>query len=96
MTNQKEDSSKKRWFLSPYKKPPKSLKWRDAERIIQALGAVFIRQKGSHRYYKRKVENKTYPIIIPTSNDIDGALLRSIIRQTGVGKKKFWEKYFNE
>ena len=96
MTNRKEDLFKKRWSPLAYKKPPKSLKWRDAERTIKALGAVFIRQKGSHRHYKRKVGDQTHPIVIPTSDDIDGALLSNIIRQTGVGRRKFWGIYLGK
>jgi len=77
-----------------YEKPPKSIKWRDAERTIKALGAVHVRDKGDHKHYKRKTKKKTYVIQIPVSNDIDGDLLNSIIRQTGVSKKAFWNAYY--
>lgn len=79
-----------------YEKPPSSIKWRDAVRTVKVLGAVYVRDKGDHKHFKRKTIRGTYPIQIPVSNDIDGDLLKSIIRQTGVSKKEFWKAYRNK
>ncbi len=74
--------------------PPKSITWKDAVKIIESLGAVYVRQKGDHKHYKRKTRDGTYLITIPVDNDICGELLSNIIRQTGVTKKVFWGAYF--
>ncbi len=77
-------------------KPPNSIKWREAEKLVKALGAVPVRQESSHRIYKRKTRDGTFTIVIPLNNDIEGDLLASIIRQTGVSKKVFWKAYLNK
>ena len=77
-------------------KPPKSIHWRDAIRAIELLGGVFVRQKGDHKHYKRSTKKGTYLITIPVYDNIEGDLLRSIIRQSGVKKKYFWMAYNGE
>ena len=74
-------------------KPPRSISWRDAEKAVIALGAVFKRQTGSHKHYVIARRGKKGVVTIPLSNDINGDLLQSIIRQTGVRKKDFWKAY---
>ena len=74
--------------------PPKSIHCKDAVRTIEALGAVFVRQAKGHKHYEILNESGiTFLIDIPKNNDIDGDLLRNIIRQTGVSKKEFWKVF---
>ena len=78
-------------------KPPKSITWKDAIGIIEALGGTFIRQaKGHRRYELLDKAGRTHSVDIPKDNDIDDNLLSSIIQQTGVGKKKFWEAFYKK
>lgn len=88
---------KRWWFQLGYsKKPPNSISWREAVRTVESLGATFIRQESSHLQYKRVTKDGTYLITIPKYSEIYGDVLRSIIRQTGVSKKKFWMMYFGQ
>ncbi|MEW5784385.1 MAG: type II toxin-antitoxin system HicA family toxin [Bacillota bacterium] len=74
--------------------PPKSISWKDAIRTVEVLGAVFVRQAKGHRHYELLDKSGvTHLIDIPKNNDIDGDLLRSIIRQTGVSKDEFWKAF---
>lgn len=74
---------------------PKSLHWRDIAQILIKLCAIHVGDHGDHKKYKRQGENgKWYVITLPTYSDISGGLLDSIIRQTGVSKKIFWNVYF--
>lgn len=45
-------------------------------------------------HYIRKTKNGTYVIQIPQYDDISGSLLKSIIKQSGVSKKIFWDAYY--
>lgn len=63
-----------------------SLKAREAERILQQAGFEFVRQKGSHRMYKRGQQGVTVPW---HSRDLKPGTLRAIIKQSGLSADEF-------
>jgi predicted RNA binding protein YcfA (HicA-like mRNA interferase family) len=77
------------------RKSPASLKWQEVVRIVEKLGAVHERDSGDHKQYVRRSKKGLHTITIPTYDDISGKLLDSIIRQTGVKKKDFWNAYYS-
>ena len=77
------------------RRPPSSLHWRDLIRILEQLGAEYLGDKGDHKRYRLVWEGRAYPITVPTYKDISGDLLASIIHQSGVPKRAFWEVYFD-
>jgi len=78
------------------RRPPKSLNWREIEKILFKLGAVFVGDNGDHKKYKRTDEHGySYVITLPTYSDVFGMVLDSTIRQSGVSKREFWDAYYN-
>jgi len=63
----------------------KSAKPRRIIKILEQKGFRFIRQKGSHRLYKRE----SLRITVPYHNkDLKPGTLRSILRQSGIKKEE--------
>jgi predicted RNA binding protein YcfA (HicA-like mRNA interferase family) len=63
-----------------------SLKPREVVKVLEKLGFVFVRQKGSHRIYVKG----NIGIIIPYHNkDLKKGTLRAIIKQTGLSVEEF-------
>lgn len=72
---------------------PKSLHWKELDRVVKKLGAVYLGNTGDHRKYHRVVDDTTYVIIIPEHKDCYQKLIKSIINQSGVSPKEFWAVY---
>lgn len=69
-----------------------SLKPREAIKVLERYGFVFIRQKGSHRIYI----NKNNAVTIPYHNkDLRKGTLRSIIKQSGLSTEEFLKLFKN-
>ena len=68
------------------KYPPLSPK--QIEQVLKKLGYRYKRQRGDHRIWVMEGKN-TIPV--PLYDEISNWLLSSIIRQSGVSKKKFYE-----
>ena len=75
------------------RRPPSALHWREIVRVLEQLGAEHLGDKGDHKRYRLVRCGKVYPITVPTYKDISGDLLASIISQTGLRKKAFWDIY---
>lgn len=71
------------------------LKARDLIRVLNTLGFVFVRQRGSHAFYLNKVTGRSTIVSIHGGEDIDRSLLRAILREIGVSPKEF-EDAFNK
>jgi predicted RNA binding protein YcfA (HicA-like mRNA interferase family) len=68
--------------------PPKLpfLKPREVIKVLEKLGFVFVRQKGSHRIYVKG----NIGITIPYHNkDLKKGTLRAIIKQAGLSVEEF-------
>jgi predicted RNA binding protein YcfA (HicA-like mRNA interferase family) len=63
-----------------------SLKPKEVIKVLEKLGFVFVRQKGSHRIYVKS----NIGITIPYHNkDLKKGTLRAIIKQTGLSVEEF-------
>ena len=67
----------------------KSIKPRHIIRILEKKGFRFIRQKGSHRLYKKGVLRVTIPY---HKRDLKPSTLQSILKQAGISKEELIEK----
>ena len=63
----------------------KSVKPRQMVKVLEKYGFKFIRQKGSHRLYKKGDIRVTVPI---HNKDLKPGTLQSILRQSGINKKE--------
>lgn len=63
----------------------KSAKPRRIIKVLEEKGFKFIRQKGSHRLYKKGDLRVTVPY---HSKDLKPGTLRSILRQSGIKKEE--------
>ena len=65
-----------------------------ARRIIRRLeknGFIFIHQKGSHRYYLKKKDNKQFLTSVPMHpGDLPVGTIAAIIRQSGLKREEFY------
>ncbi len=65
-----------------------SLKSRDVIRILQKIGFIEHRQKGSHKIFKKENLRVTVPV---HGLDLKRGTVRSIIEQTGLTEEAFLE-----
>jgi hypothetical protein len=73
---------------------PKTLHWKELDRIVTGLGAVYIGNgKGDHRKYHRVAGNKTYIIVFSEFKACGQDIINSVIRMSGVSAKQFWNVY---
>ena len=63
----------------------KSVKPRQIIKVLEKNGFVFIRQKGSHRLYRRYQLRVTVPY---HTKDLKPGTLRSILKQAGITPKE--------
>ncbi|OGM15772.1 hypothetical protein A2V56_02450 [Candidatus Woesebacteria bacterium RBG_19FT_COMBO_42_9] len=63
----------------------KSIKPRRMVKILERKGFRFVRQKGSHRLYRKGDLRVTVPI---HNKDLKLGTLQNILRQTGVNKEE--------
>ena len=72
---------------------PKTLSWKDIDRVVVNLGAVYVGNKGDHRKYHREANGKTYVIVFSEKKDCYRDMIDSVIRLSGVSAKEFWAVY---
>jgi len=65
------------------------LKAQQVIRALEMLGFVFVRQKGSHAFYRHPTTRKTTIVPIHGGEDIDRSLLFSILREIDVSVDEF-------
>lgn len=63
----------------------KSIKPRQMIKVLEQKGFKFIRQKGSHRLYRKGNLRVTIPY---HNKDLKSGTLRSILRQAGIKKEE--------
>jgi predicted RNA binding protein YcfA (HicA-like mRNA interferase family) len=63
-----------------------SLKSREVIKVLEKLGFVFVRQKGSHRIYVKGSIGITIPY---HTKDLKKGTLKAIIKQTGLSVEEF-------
>jgi len=63
-----------------------SLRPKEVAKILEKVGFLFIRQKGSHRIYVRDNVGITIPI---HNKDLKKGTLRHIIKQSGLTTEEF-------
>ena len=64
----------------------KSVKPRQMIKILEKNGFTFVRQKGSHRLYKKGELRITVPY---HNKDLKPGTLRNILKQAGITKEEF-------
>jgi predicted RNA binding protein YcfA (HicA-like mRNA interferase family) len=57
------------------------LSGKDVVRILETLGFILSRQKGSHIILKRKIANGEQIILVPNHSEIDRGTLNSIYKK---------------
>jgi len=72
---------------------PKTLSWKELERVVVKLGAVYLGNKGDHRKYNREIGGTVHVIIIPEYKSCGKVIIDSVIRMSGVSAKEFWAVY---
>lgn len=63
----------------------KSVKPRQIIKVLEEKGFEFIRQKGSHRLYRKEELRVTIPY---HNQDLEPGTLQNIIRQAGIKKEE--------
>ena len=61
-------------------------------KFLEKNGFKFIRQKGSHRFY-RHPDGRTTVVPIHTNKDIKRGLLKGILDEIKMSRNEFFEKY---
>lgn len=62
---------------------------REVVRALEVLGFVFVRQKGSHAFYKNPTTKYTTVVPLHEGRDIDRSLLHGILKEAGVSVDEF-------
>jgi predicted RNA binding protein YcfA (HicA-like mRNA interferase family) len=66
-----------------------------AKKIIRRLeknGFIFIHQKGSHRYYLKKINGKHFLTSVPAHpGDLPIGTIAAILRQSGLKREEFYQ-----
>jgi predicted RNA binding protein YcfA (HicA-like mRNA interferase family) len=65
-----------------------ALSWRDVDRVLQRLGFVAVRQKGSHVFY-RHPDGRTTTVPHHAGRDIAPPLLRKILDDIRMTPEEF-------
>jgi predicted RNA binding protein YcfA (HicA-like mRNA interferase family) len=63
--------------------------WKVLECIFQKDGFVFERQESSHKSYVKA--GCLRPLVIPTYSEIDGDIIRGLMRTAGMTREKYFE-----
>ena len=64
-------------------------KAKDIIRALHVLGFEFIRQKGSHAFFRHPVSRRSTLVSMHGGEDIDRSLLHSILQETGISTDEF-------
>ena len=67
----------------------KVLSGKEVCQILSAYGFEEIRKKGSHVIMQKKIPDSTITVPVPDHTEIKKGTLQSIIRQSGLSRKKF-------
>lgn len=62
---------------------------RDARKILEKHGFVFVRQKGSHMMMQKQKDGSTQTVPIPDHSELKIGTLLGIIRQSGLPREVF-------
>ena len=66
---------------------------RDVEKTLRRNGFEFLRQRGSHRQFVGIIESRKRYVTVPANKkEIPKGTLASIIRQSGLPRKEFFDK----
>lgn len=65
------------------------IKARQLIRALQALGFVFVRQKGSHAFFRHPATGKATVVPIHGGEDIDRSLLHGMLQEIEVSVEEF-------
>ena len=60
-------------------------------KILLKKGFIVVRQRGSHISLHKKIDNKTYLVVVPKKEEIKRGTLISILKQAGIERKEFLE-----
>ena len=64
-------------------------KAKDIIRALRVLGFEFIRQKGSHAFFRNPTSGRSTLVSIHGGEDIDRSLLHSILQESGISPDEF-------
>ena len=64
-----------------------SVSWKDVVRVLEKLGFVYDRQKGSHLVFYHPVSNAT--VIVPKHAAIKKGTLSQVLRQANLTRDEF-------
>lgn len=59
-------------------------KAREIVRVLEVLGFVLVRQKGSHAFFRNSKTGYTTVVPMHEGRDVDRSLLHGILREAGV------------
>jgi len=62
-------------------------------KFLQKQGFSKLRQKGSHVSLHKQTPDKTYRTVVPMHNELATGTLLNILRQCGISREEFIEKY---
>jgi len=62
---------------------------RDARKILERNGFVFVRQNGGHMMMQKQEENTTRTVPVPDHAELRIGTLHGIIRQSGLPRELF-------
>jgi len=68
------------------------LSTRDLCKFLEKEGFQFIRQKGSHKFYRHS-DGRTTVVPIHPGKDIKRSLLRVILNEIRIGRDEFFKRY---
>ncbi|MBZ5596827.1 MAG: type II toxin-antitoxin system HicA family toxin [Acidobacteriia bacterium] len=63
-----------------------------ALRVLEQLGFVRVRQRGSHVVLKRSLASGTVGCVVPLHPELATGTLRGILKQAGISPEEFVEK----
>lgn len=64
----------------------------EAIRVLEKMGFVRVRQRGSHVILKRQTAQGTVGCVVPLHRDLAIGTLRGILKQAKVGPDEFLQK----
>ena len=67
------------------------LSGKEVIKLLNKVGFVPVRQKGSHVILKKQTKSGTKALVVPLHDEIDRGTLLEIIRQAGLKKEEFLE-----
>lgn len=62
---------------------------RDARKVLEKHGFIFVRQKGSHMIMQKQEDGSTRTVPVPDHRELRTGTLLGIIRQAGLPRELF-------